>query len=102
MGLSVIGAGLGRTGTLSLKMALERLDFAPCCHMVEIFPHRERAVAWRATVDQTTPDWDALFTGFRATVDWPGVAARRRTGCDLSPRSPRYSSLLARACCSLS
>jgi hypothetical protein len=42
--------------------------------MVEIFPHRDRATAWRATIDQAHPNWDALFDGFRATVDWPGVA----------------------------
>jgi hypothetical protein len=74
MALRVIGAGLGRTGTLSLKLALEQLGFGPCCHMVEVFPHRDKALAWAATVTQSAPDWDSLFEGFRATVDWPGVA----------------------------
>lgn len=73
MTLSVIGAGLGRTGTLSLKLALERLGFAPCCHMMEVFPHPERAAAWVATLDPDKRDWDTLFDGFSATVDWPGV-----------------------------
>ena len=73
MGLSVIGAGLGRTGTLSLKGALERLGFAPCHHMIEVFTDRPRATAWAATLHQQSPDWDALFEGFRATVDWPSV-----------------------------
>lgn len=74
MGLAVIGAGLGRTGTLSLKHALEQLGFAPCYHMVEVLfsPQREVRIAqWNAITSGATPDWDAVFAGFRATVDWP-------------------------------
>jgi hypothetical protein len=37
MPLSVIGAGFGRTGTMSLKLALEQLGFGPCYHMTEVF-----------------------------------------------------------------
>ena len=41
MSLRIVGAGLGRTGTHSLKLALEQLLDAPCYHMVEVFSHPE-------------------------------------------------------------
>ncbi|MDE2403299.1 MAG: hypothetical protein KGM17_01100 [Sphingomonadales bacterium] len=71
MALKVIGAGLGRTGTLSLKLALERLGFGPCYHMTEVFSEgRRRLPQWQA-VARGAPDWDAIFDGFAATVDYP-------------------------------
>ena len=36
MALSVIGAGFGRTGTMTSKMALEQLGLGPCHHMEEV------------------------------------------------------------------
>jgi hypothetical protein len=75
--LAVIGAGLGRTGTLSLHAALERLGFALCDHMSENFEHPERFALWLEAVRRKRAgepiDWRPLFTGHRATVDWPGV-----------------------------
>jgi Sulfotransferase domain len=44
--LKVIGAGFGRTGTMSLKAALERLGFGPCYHMTEVFGHPEHNRFW--------------------------------------------------------
>lgn len=70
MSLQVIGAGFGRTGTLSLKLALEQLGFGPCHHMVEVFAHPEQVPLWTAAAEGR-PDWDAIFTGYRSTVDWP-------------------------------
>jgi hypothetical protein len=72
--LKVIGAGLGRTGTLSLKAALERLGFGPCYHMTELFQHPERTPTWEAALRGEPADWEAVFSGYRATVDWPGAA----------------------------
>ena len=72
MPLEVIGAGLGRTGTLSLKIALEQLGFAGCYHMTEVFAHPEHVPLWDAAGRGDPVDWDALFRGYRATVDWPG------------------------------
>jgi hypothetical protein len=72
--MRIIGAGLGRTGTHSLKLALEQLLGAPCYHMVEVFEHPEHIPRWQAAVDGTMPDWPDLFSGYRATVDWPGAA----------------------------
>lgn len=48
MGLEIIGAGFGRTGTLSLKLALEQLGLGPCYHMTEIFQTRERLLVYEA------------------------------------------------------
>ncbi len=71
MSMSVIGAGFGRTGTLSLKGALEVLGFGPCHHMVEVFAHPEQAPVWLAAARGEPVDWQALLTGYGASVDWP-------------------------------
>jgi hypothetical protein len=75
--LEIIGAGLGRTGTLSLHAALERLGFTPCEHMTNCFAHPERFALWLEAARRKRAgepiDWRPLFTGYRATVDWPGA-----------------------------
>jgi hypothetical protein len=71
MALKVVGAGFGRTGTLSLKTALEQLGFGPCYHMAEVFPRPEHIAMWHRLAFENQMDWDRLFTGFHATVDWP-------------------------------
>lgn len=72
--LRVIGAGVGRTGTLTLKLALERLLGGPCYHMLEVFSHPEHLVAWHTAARGGSPDWRALFRGYRAAVDWPAAS----------------------------
>jgi hypothetical protein len=73
MPLQVIGAGLGRTGTMSLKLALEELGFGPCYHMSEVaggngaFPHWIEAAKGR-------PDWETIFDGYAATTDYPACS----------------------------
>jgi hypothetical protein len=74
MSLGVVGAGLGRTGTLSLKLALERLLGAPCYHMMEVFTHPEHAAYWISAGRGEMPDWDEVFKGYVAAVDWPACA----------------------------
>jgi hypothetical protein len=75
MTLQVVGAGLGRTGTVSLRVALERLLGAPCYHMVEVFSHLDEHVpVWHAAVRGEQVDWEALLGGYRAAVDWPAAA----------------------------
>lgn len=74
MTIQVIGAGLGRTGTLSLKVALEQLLGGPCYHMVELFKHPEHVEVWEQALDGQLPDWDVFFADYRATVDWTGAA----------------------------
>lgn len=74
MTLRVIGAGMGRTGTMSLKLALERLLGAPCYHMVEVFPRPTHPAIWTAAARGEPVDWHALLDGFSAAVDWPASA----------------------------
>ena len=71
MSLRVVGAGLGRTGTHSLKLALEQLLGAPCYHMIEVFEHPEHIAWWQQAADGDMPDWDVVFEGYDAAVDWP-------------------------------
>lgn len=73
MALQVIGAGLGRTGTLTLKTALERLGFGPCHHMVEVFANPEQVPVWNKAVLGEPVDWDDIYGPYKATVDWPGA-----------------------------
>lgn len=72
MTLSVIGAGFGRMGTLSLKRALEQLGFAPCHHMTEVFTNPHQAPQFLAGARGAAVGWDALLKGYKALVDWPG------------------------------
>ena len=71
MGLKVIGAGFGRTGTLSLKLALEQLGFSKCHHMQEVMTRGRQLDAWHALAHGEAVDWDEVFEGFEASVDWP-------------------------------
>jgi hypothetical protein len=71
MTLRVVGAGLGRTGTLSLKSALELLLDGPCYHMVETFEHPEHGEVWARAAAGDPPDWDKFLAHYVATVDWP-------------------------------
>src|SRR5579871_2471539 len=72
MALKIIGSGLGRTGTASLKAALEQLGFR-CHHMIEVFMHMETIPLWAAAF-QGRPDWPAIYKDYTATVDYPGAA----------------------------
>ena len=72
--LKVIGAGFGRTGTLSIKAALEELGFGPCYHMVEVFQHPEHVPQWEAATRGEAIDWRQLLERYQATVDWPGCS----------------------------
>lgn len=69
--LKVIGAGLGRTGTYSLKVALEELGFAPCYHMSELLQTPEHIPYWEAAARGEPIDWNTIFRGYQATTDWP-------------------------------
>jgi hypothetical protein len=74
MTLEVIGAGFGRTGTASLKVALEELGFGPCYHMSELFEHSEHVPLWEAARQGEPVDWEEIFYGYKATTDWPSGA----------------------------
>ncbi|WP_146589725.1 sulfotransferase family protein [Puniceibacterium confluentis] len=70
MALEIIGAGFGRTGTYSLKAALEQLGFGRCHHMSEVINDPGQIQAW-SDVAEGRPDFDAIFSGFRSAVDFP-------------------------------
>jgi hypothetical protein len=72
--LEVIGAGFGRTGTMSLKVALEELGFGPCYHMIEVFEHPEHVSLWEAATRGEPLDWEKIFGSYQAAVDWPTTA----------------------------
>jgi hypothetical protein len=72
--MKVIGAGIGRTGTLSLKAALEQLGFGPCFHGRHVLDHRDRLLMWLAASSGEPVDWRLMFDGYQSTMDWPGAA----------------------------
>ncbi len=74
MTLRVVGAGLGRTGTASLQLALQQLLDGRCYHMGETFGRPDDLPVWHAAVNGTSPDWDAFLAEYVATVDWPACA----------------------------
>lgn len=73
MALKVVGAGFGRTGTLSLKNALEQLGFGPCYHMFEVIERPDHIEMWHRLAYGGAIDWDLLFKDFQSTVDWPAA-----------------------------
>lgn len=73
MPLKLIGAGLGRTGTLSLKAALETIGYGPCYHMSEVMTHPGSHEAWVRAADGH-PDWEAIFEGYQSSCDYPACS----------------------------
>ena len=95
MTLKVIGAGFGRTGTLSLKSALDELGLGPCYHMAEVSAHPEHDAQWLALAKGEASDWRPMLNGYASTVDWPTTyfwkelaAANRDAKIILTVRDP--------------
>ncbi len=74
MSLRVVGAGVGRTGTHSLKIALEQLLGGRCHHMIEMFGNDAQIAGWTAAFNGAPTDWSALLDDYVAQVDWPGAS----------------------------
>ena len=75
MQLRVVGAGVGRTGTHSLKLALEQLLGGPCHHMIECFGNERtdrRPGPTRSRAGRSTGRRPARR--YRSLVDWPGAS----------------------------
>jgi hypothetical protein len=69
--MQVIGVGVGRTGTYSLKLAIEQLNLGPCHHMEEVLLNpAEQVPLWTAAVAGRA-DWAKTFQGYESAVDWP-------------------------------
>lgn len=103
MALQIIGAGFGRTGTTSLKIALEELGFTKCYHMRELIAHPSHATVWLDAYEGKKVNWDSIFGGYRAILDWPGSYFYKELGVAypdakvvLSVRDPEkwYDSML--------
>ena len=88
--MRVIGAGFGRTGTSSLKEALDILGFGPTYHMDEVIDEPERVAQWRAAAAGEPIDWDTVFDGYESAVDWPVSAFWR----ELAARYPEAKVIL--------
>ncbi len=73
MGLAVVGTGFGRTGTESMRRALNMLGFGPTHHMLEIIEKPAEEERWQALAKGGAADWDVLFDGYGSCVDWPSA-----------------------------
>jgi hypothetical protein len=71
MPLQVVGAGFGRTGTLSLKRALDELGFGPTYHMDEVVRRPSHVASWLRYARTGEMNWDEIFSGFGSGVDFP-------------------------------
>ncbi|MAN58317.1 MAG: hypothetical protein CMC08_00600 [Flavobacteriaceae bacterium] len=71
MALKIIGAGVGRTGTYSLKIAIGQLGFGPCHHMEEVLKNTSVQVPLWAEALAGNANWSAIYEGFNSAVDWP-------------------------------
>src|SRR5664279_1195760 len=74
MALKVVGAGVGRTGTNSLKLALEQLLGGPCHHMYEILSDPGQIPSWTDAIEGRPVDWPSMPAGYMSLVDWPGAS----------------------------
>jgi hypothetical protein len=74
MTLKVVGAGVGRTGTHSLKIALEQLLVGPCHHMVEVLGDPTQIARWMDAIEGRPVDWSTMPPGYVSLVDWPGCS----------------------------
>ena len=77
MSVKIVGGGLGRTGTTSLKAALERLGFGPAYHMFEVIERPGHSLAWHRIVFGGPMEWD-LFDDYQSILDWPAVSYWRQ------------------------
>jgi hypothetical protein len=95
MTIRVFGAGVGRTGTHSLKLAINQLGLGPCHHMEAVLHDMPVHVPlWSAALNGR-PDWQAIYDGFESAVDWPTagffrelIATYSTAKCVLTLRSP--------------
>lgn len=72
MTIRLIGAGFGRTGTTSIKAALEELGVGKCYHMIEVLTHPAHVQFWNAAIAGQPRDWQRFLADYGAIIDWPG------------------------------
>ena len=71
--MKVICAGWGRTGTRSLKFALEKILGQPSYHMQNILLNKKDAKIWHDSIfhNQKKFDWEKIYKGYGACLDFP-------------------------------
>src|SRR5918998_5683797 len=74
--MRVVGAGFGRTGTTSLKAALEQLGFGPSYNLSKVFANPEHVGFWEAAGCPTREelDWEGFLADYGVAVDWPACS----------------------------
>lgn len=72
MELKIIGAGFPRTGTTTLKIALEQLGFFKTYHFKDLMMNPASVTYWNELENKGDTNFEALFDGYVATVDFPG------------------------------
>lgn len=71
MTIKIIGAGLPRTGTNTLRESLELLGFCKTYHMKQLLVNPENLHYWTTLKSTGTTNWEELYNGYQATVDFP-------------------------------
>ena len=71
MAVNIIGVGVGRTGTYSLRLAINQLGYGPCHHMEEVMKNLDVQVPLWSEAVKGNMNWDAIYEGFNSAVDWP-------------------------------
>lgn len=71
MAINIIGVGVGRTGTYTLKLAINQLGCGPCHHMEEVLKNMDVQVSLWSEALKGNTNWSALYEGFNSAVDWP-------------------------------
>ena len=92
MSMKVIGAGVGRTGTYSLKLAINELGLGPCHHMEEVLHHMPAQVPLWAAAAAGEPDWSRIYDAYDSAVDWPTACFFR----ELAEEYPEAKFILTR------
>lgn len=70
--MQIISVGFLRTGTTSMKLALEELGFGPCYHLKELVNDPSRAAEWLTVAkDPAAADWHRIYADYRSAVGTP-------------------------------
>ena len=70
--MQIISVGFLRTGTTSMKLALEQLGFGPCYHLKELVNDPSRAAEWlTVAADPASADWKRIYADYNSAVGTP-------------------------------
>lgn len=75
--MRLIGAGFGRSGTMSLQAALEQLGYGPCYHMKIALPRIHHLHFFLRAWHGRKVNWKKFFRRYHSVVDWPSCSFYR-------------------------